>query len=180
MKKFLAILMCLTMVMSLVACSSGDAEETTTEAPATESATVAESAPAESEAAADNSALGALKTKMVSEFGIKDPINLDNGKLLDQYGITEDTIASQSSMIVMTGVFPAEIIMVEAVDEAAAKDIEAKLQSRLDGLKQQSQSYDAESYAIASACEVEVEGNYVALFFSEHNEGMVSMFNEAF
>ena len=36
MKKFLAILMCLTMVMSLVACSSGDAEETTTEAPATE------------------------------------------------------------------------------------------------------------------------------------------------
>jgi hypothetical protein len=83
-------------------------------------------------------------------------------------------------MIVMTGVFPAEIIMVEAVDEAAAKDIEAKLQSRLDGLKQQSQSYDAESYAIASACEVEVEGNYVALFFSEHNEGMVSMFNEAF
>ena len=54
MKKFLAILMCLTMVMSLVACSSGDAEETTTEAPATESATVTESAPAESEAAADN------------------------------------------------------------------------------------------------------------------------------
>lgn len=180
MKKLLAILMCLTMVMSLVACSSsGDAEETTTTAPV-ESAEVTESTAAETEAAADNSPLGALKAKMITEFGITDPINLDNGKLLDQYGITEDTIASQSSMIVQTGVFPAEIIMVEAVDEAAAKDIEAKLQARLDGLKQQSQSYDADSYAIASACEVEVEGNYVALFFSEHNEGMVEMFNEAF
>jgi hypothetical protein len=117
---------------------------------------------------------------MVAEFGLKDPIVLDNGRLLDQYGITEDTIASQSSIIVLTGVFPAEIIMVEATDEAAAKDIEAKLQARLDNLKQQSQSYDADSYAIASACEVETEGNYVALFFSEHNEAMVEMFNENF
>ncbi len=178
MKKFLAILMCIVMVMTLVACSQSKEEETT--AAPVETTTAAEGTSAEAQAPAAATELGALKDKMIAEFGIKDPIELDNGKLLDQYGITEDTIASQSSFIVMTGVFPAEIIMVEAVDEAAAKDIEAKLQTRLDSLKQQSQSYDADSYAIASACEVETEDNYVALFFSEHNEGMVEMFEEKF
>ena len=177
MKKLLAILMCITMVMSLVACSQGTEEETTAAPVDTTAAAEDTSAEAQTPAATE---LDALKDKMIAEFGIADPINLDNGKLLDQYGITEDTIASQSSMIVMTGVFPAEIIMVEAVDEAAAKDIEAKLQARLDSLKQQSQSYDADSYAIASSCEVETEGNYVALFFSEHNEGMVEMFEAKF
>lgn len=178
MKKLLAILMCIAMVMSLVACSSGEAEETT--AAPVETTAAGESAAPVTEPAADTSALGALKDEMIAQFGITDPINLDNGKLLDQYGITEDTFASQCSFIVMTGVFPAEIVMVEAVDEAAAKDIEAKLQARLDSLKQQSQSYDAESYEIASACEVETEDNYVALFFSEHNEGMVEMFEAKF
>ncbi len=178
MKKFFAILMCITMVMSLVACSQSTEEETTA-APVDTTAATADTS-VEAQAPATATELGALKDKMIAEFGIKDPIDLDNSKLLDQYGITEDTIASQSSFIVMTGVFPAEIIMVEAVDEAAAKDIEAKLQARLDSLKQQSQSYDAESFAIASACEVETEDNYVALFFSEHNEGMVELFEEKF
>ncbi len=177
MKKFFAVIMCILMVMSLVACSQSTEEETT--APTVE--TTAESGADSTNApAVEGTGLEALKNKMVAEFDLKDPIVLDNSKLLDQYGITEDTIASQSSFIVLTGVFPAEIIMVEAVDEAAAKDVEAKLQSRLDNLKQQSQSYDADSYAIASACEVETEGNYVALFFSEHNEAMVDMFDENF
>ena len=173
MKKFFAVIMCILMVMSLAACSQSTEEETT--APpveTTQSGAGSTNAPA---------VVGTgLKNKMVAEFDLKDPIVLDNSKLLDQYGITEDTIASQSSFIVLTGVFPAEIIMIEAVNEAAAKDVEAKLQSRLDNLKQQSQSYDADSYAIASACEVETEGNYVALFFSEHNEAMVDMFEENF
>ncbi len=178
MKKLLAIVMCIVMVMSLVACSQSTEEETTT-TPVETTAAQADTS-AQVQTPADTTELGALKDKMIAEFGIKDPIVLDNSKLLDQYGITEDTIASQSSFIVMTGVFPAEIIMVEAVDEAAAKDVEAKLQARLDSLKQQSQSYDADSYAIASACEVETEGNYVALFFSEHNESMVELFEEKF
>ncbi|MBO5896321.1 MAG: DUF4358 domain-containing protein [Clostridia bacterium] len=177
MKKLIAILMCILMVASLVACSSAKTDETT--APTEEATTQAENNATEAPVV-EGTGLEALKNKMVAEFGLKDPIVLDNGRLLDQYGITEDTIASQSSIIVLTGVFPAEIIMVEATDEAAAKDIEAKLQARLDNLKQQSQSYDADSYAIASACEVEAEGNYVALFFSEHNEAMVEMFNENF
>lgn len=177
MKKLIAILMCILMVASLVACSSAKTDETT--APTEEATTQAENNATEAPVV-EGTGLEALKNKMVAEFGLKDPIVLDNGRLLDQYGITEDTIASQSSIIVLTGVFPAEIIMVEATDEAAAKDIEAKLQARLDNLKQQSQSYDADSYAIASACEVETEGNYVALFFSEHNEAMVEMFNENF
>ncbi len=177
MKKITAILLCVIMAVTLAACSSQDVEETTVP---TESVQATEGAPADTESADGQATLESVKDEMIAEFGIKDPIPLNNGKLLDQYGITEETIASQSSFIVMTGVFPAEIIMVEAVDENAAADIQAKLQTRLDNLKVQSQSYDADSYAIASACEVEAEGNYVALFFSEHNEGMVEIFNEHF
>ncbi|MBR5442311.1 MAG: DUF4358 domain-containing protein [Clostridia bacterium] len=177
MKKFIAILMCILMVASLVACSSAKTDETT--APAEQVTAQAENGATEAPVV-EGTGLEALKNKMVAELGLQDPIVLDNGRLLEQYGITEDTIASQSSIIVLTGVFPSEIIMVEAVDAAAAKDIAAKLQARLDNLKQQSQSYDADSYAIASACEVETEGNYVALFFSEHNEAMVKMFEAEF
>lgn len=177
MKKLIAIFLCIIMVISLLACSSKTVEETTVPNE-TEQTTEGASVGSESADAAVN--LEAVKDEMIAEFGIKDPISLNNSKLLDQYGITEETIASQCSFIVMTGVFPAEIVMVEAVDENAAADIRAKLQSRLDNLKVQSQSYDADSYAIATACEVETEGNYVALFFSEHNEGMVEIFNEHF
>lgn len=177
MKKLFAVLMCVLMVISLAACSQSKGEETT--APSVDASADASEA-VTAAPVVEGKGLEALKNKMVAELDLKDPIILDNGRLLEQYGITEDTIASQSSFIVLTGVFPAEIIMVEAVDEAAAKDVEAKLQSRLDNLKQQSQSYDADSYAIASACEVETEGNFVALFFSEHNEAMVEMFNESF
>ena len=160
-KKITAILMVAVMILSFASCgSAGDSGEKT-EAPK----------------AVD---LTALKAEMITQFNIESPIELDNDKLLNQYGITAETVKASGSFIALTGIFPAEIVMIEAVDEAAAKDIAGKLQTRLDDLKVQSQSYDAESYAIAQNCSVLTNGNYVAMFFSEHGADMEALYNSKF
>ena len=160
-KKITAILLVAMMILSFASCGgAGDSGEKT-EAPK----------------AID---LQAVKAEMVTQFNIESPIDLDNDKLLNQYGIAAETVASSGSFIVRTAIFPAEIVMIEAVDENAAKEIAGKLQTRLDDLKVQSQSYDAESYAIAQGCSVLTNGKYVAMFFSEHGAEMEKLYNSKF
>lgn len=160
-KKITAILMVAIMILSFASCGgAGDSGEKT-EAPKTVD-------------------LVAIKNEMITQLNIESPIDLDNDKLLNQYGITAETVKSSGSFIVLTGIFPAEIVMIEAVDENAAKEIQGKLQTRLDDLKAQSQSYDAESYSIAQSCSVYINGNYVAMFFSEHGAQMENIYLKYF
>ena len=160
-KKITAILMVAIMILSFASCGGAGDSADKTEAPKTID-------------------LGAIKSEMITQFNIELPIELDNDKLLNQYGIAAQTVKASGSFIVLTGIFPAEIVMIEAVDEAAAKEIAGKLQTRLDDLKIQSQSYDAESYAIAQGCSVLTNGNYVAMFFSEHGAEMETLYNSKF
>lgn len=160
-KKITAVLMVAVMILSFAACSGAGDNGEKTDAPKTVDLT-------------------ALKTEMVTQFKIDSPIDLDNDKLLNQYGIAAESVKASGSFIVLTGIFPAEIVMIEAVDENAAKEITDKLQKRLDDLKVQSQSYDPESYAIAQACSVLTNGNYVAMFFSEHGAEMEALYNSKF
>ncbi|MBO5065679.1 MAG: DUF4358 domain-containing protein [Clostridia bacterium] len=160
-KKITAILMVAIMILSFASCGgAGDSGEKA-EAPKTID-------------------LQAIKAEMITQFNIDSPIDLDNDKLLNQYGITAESVKSSGSFIVLTGIFPAEIVMIEAVDENAAKEIKDKLQARLDDLKVQSQSYDAESYSIAQNCSIFTNGNYVAMFFSEHGAEMENLYLKYF
>lgn len=79
----------------------------------------------------------------------------------------------------MDGVFPDEIVMIKATDADAAKRIEEKLNKRLEEVKVQSESYDAENYALAQECKVIKEGNYVALFLSAKHADMEKIFQDA-
>lgn len=124
--------------------------------------------------------LQAVKTDILTQLSITDPIELSDDKLLSLYGIPADSMASQACFLVTSDIFPAEILMIEAVDANAADDIAVKLQMRLDSLKVQSQSYDAESYAIAQACTVLADGMYVAMFFSEYGAEMEAIYNSYF
>lgn len=181
MKKLLAVLMILTMVLSLVACGSSEEPETTAE----EQNVVTEAAEENAETKAkpqSNGPVDVVKVKddMLAKFEIADAIELNEDLLLNQYGITAEQVLAQGSFIVSTGLFPAEIVMVEAVDEAAAEQVAEKLNTRLDSLKAQSKSYDPESYEIAQACQVLTEGNYVAMFFSEDGAEMEELYNSYF
>ncbi len=153
LKKTMALLLCLMLVFSFAACG--------------------QDTPAEVD-------LAAVKAKLYSDIPVTEPIELSADRLTSLYGIAADSVAQNESFLVMSDIFPAEIIMIKAVDTAAANDVAAKLQTRLDNLKVQSQSYDAESYAIAQACTVMQDGVYVAMFFSEDGAAMETIYKSYF
>ena len=124
--------------------------------------------------------LQAVKTDMQTQLSIANATDLPVDTLLSLYGITAESVADSASFMILSDVFPAECIMIKATDTTAAADVAAKLQTRLDSLKVQSQNYDPESYAIAQACTVLVNDVYVAMFFSEYGAQMETIYNSYF
>lgn len=118
-----------------------------------------------------------VKETIISELSITDARSLDSTRLLDLYGIKEENITASACFVTMNAIFPDEVIMVNAVNKDKAQEIAEMLQTHLDAVKVQSQSYDAENYAIAQKCEVMTEGLTVALFLSPDQEAMVEIFN---
>ncbi len=118
-----------------------------------------------------------VKETIISELSITDARSLDSSRLLDLYGIKEEDVTASACFVTMNAIFPDEVIMVNAVNKDKAQEIAEMLQTHLDAVKVQSQSYDAENYAIAQKCEVMTEGLTVALFLSPDQEAMVEIFN---
>lgn len=123
--------------------------------------------------------LTAIKGSILSQLEIADAMNLPAERLLDLYGIEAAQIKTSACFITMGGAFPDEIVMVEAVDAAAAKTVSQKLEARLADVKNQAQNYDAESYALLEKCKVTTTGTYVTLFISAKSEAMQSIFDNA-
>lgn len=150
MKRLICAVLLIAMMFSLVACGSDSYREID---------------------------IKAVKEQIISELSIEGALDLASERLLALYGIEEADIAESACFVTMGGVFPDEIVMIKATDEAAADRIEAKLNTRLDEIKIQSQSYDPENYAIAQECKVLREGNVVALFMSAKHADMEAIFN---
>lgn len=121
----------------------------------------------------------AVKEQIISQLNIEGAMDLASERLLALYGIEAADIASSACYVTMDGVFPDEIVMIEAVDADAAKRVEEKLQTRLEEIKVQSQSYDPENYAVAQECKVLKEGNVVALFMSPKHAEMEEIFTSS-
>lgn len=121
--------------------------------------------------------LSTVKTKIVEDLKIDGAMDIASDKLMDLYGISQDKIKQSACFVTMAGVFPDEVIMLEATDASAASDIEGKLNNRLSEVKNQSKSYDAENYALAQKCAVQKDGNYICLFLSAKYEQMQNIYN---
>lgn len=121
--------------------------------------------------------IAAIKEQIVTELAVEGAMDIPTERLLDLYGIEAEAVKSSACFVTMGGAFPDEIIMVEAVDSAAAKEIAQKLESRLADVSNQAQNYDAESYAQFQKCKVQTDGVYVALFISAQAEQMQKLFN---
>lgn len=174
-------LMALTMMLTLTACGGDEPEEpadttqTETVEPGTESEETTE--PVEPAAGAD---LAAVMAQMISDAGITDYIDVPAENLSNVYGIDGAQVVNAAAFNAMTGgAFPEEVVMVQAVDEAAAADIAAKLSNRLTSIADQAASYDPASLELAENCDVVTSGVYVGLFFSNHYDAMVSAFQSA-
>ena len=183
MKRVFALLMALlalTMMLTLTACGGDEPEET----PAPEQTETVEPG-AEEGADAETGAtvevdLAGLMAQMISDAGITDYIEVPAENLSNVYGIDTAQVVNAAAFNAMTGgAFPEEVVMVQAVDEAAAADIAAKLEGRLSSIADQAASYDPASLELAENCDVIVSGVYVGLFFSNHYDAMVSAFQSA-
>lgn len=121
--------------------------------------------------------ISAVKEQIISELGITDAMDLPGDRLLNLYGIETADIKLSASFVTMGGVFPDEVVMVEAVDSAAADRVEEKLGARLDEVLVQAQSYSPEDYAVAKECKVQRVGDTVAVFISKDHARMEEIFN---
>ena len=151
MKKILAFALCLLTALCLTAC--GGTEEAT------------EPDAGNNSVSADVD-LAACLEQIKADCALTDARNINTDMLFDTYGIAAEQYAQAACCMVPTGVFPAEVLMFEAVDADAASAIAAKLELRLQEVKNQSQSYDAENYALAQQCAVRTDGLVVSLFIS--------------
>ena len=120
--------------------------------------------------------LAAVRTAIVDQLGLTDPLNLDTDALNNLYGIDPSLVAQSASFTVAAGTFPDEVIMVEAVSDEAVASIQEKLQSRLDEVLVQSQNYDAENYKAAQSCQVRVNGRFVSLILSPKQADIAAIY----
>ncbi len=110
--------------------------------------------------------LAVVLEQIKTDCALSESRSINADSLFDIYGISADLYKQAACCMVPTGVFPAEVLMFEAVDANALGNITDKLSLRLQEVKNQSQSYDAENYALAQQCAVKTAGNIVVLFIS--------------
>ncbi|MBQ7341448.1 MAG: DUF4358 domain-containing protein [Oscillospiraceae bacterium] len=122
--------------------------------------------------------IAAIKEQIITDLAIEGAMDIPSERLLDLYGIDAASVKTSACFITMGGAFPDEIVMVEAVDTAAAKEIVQKLETRLADVTNQAQNYDAESFALFQKCKVQSSGVYVALFISAKATEMQKLFDQ--
>lgn len=186
MKKYLIFMLVFALLATFAACSQqvdDDAQENSapvstldesnTEEVATETeASEDEEQEVEDAHEEDSLSLEAVRTSLIEQLSVSDPFLLGTEALLDLYGITSDMVKQSASFVTMSGTFPDEVILVEAVDEDSADAVQDLLQNRLNEVMVQSETYDAENYAAAQACQVWRNGAFVALVLSPNQQAI--------
>lgn len=94
-----------------------------------------------------------------------DMMTLTADDLIDYYGIESSDVVSCAVSQDMCGYLD-EIIMIEAVDETAAANIETALNDYLEYKKEEMRTYLPEQYEVLNNCSVNVNGLFVSLFIS--------------
>ncbi len=145
------------------------------EAPVSEEKPEAKPAEEEKSSAAVN--LESVKNAIITIVGIQDPLDVPTSRLSSLYGIESSLVKQSACFVTIEGAFPDEIVMIEAVDEAAANSIKALLDNRLEEVKEQSKSYDAENYALAQQCSVDKKGCFVTMFLTPQHANMKVIYN---
>ncbi|MGN0464543.1 MAG: DUF4358 domain-containing protein [Acutalibacteraceae bacterium] len=177
MKKILCALISALMLISLCACGNKTDNGESTKAP--DSSTSEPTSSSEPASSAKDIDLSEIKERIIKEVNVEEPMSITTEKLNELYGIEADDVAQSACFVTSNGTFPEEAIMIKAKDSAAKQRIADLLNTRIEDVKVQSESYDADNYAIAQKCKVIRQGDYIAMFISASHEKMESIFSEA-
>ena len=122
--------------------------------------------------------LPTLMTELTSTAAIDDPLILGESDMLDFYGIEAAQMKQFSAQQCSNGISAQEIVLVEAVDEAAASAIQEQLEKRLSSRMAESKDYLPDEYEIISGCEVVRDGLYVRLIIHAEEDALVDLYNK--
>lgn len=157
MKKFVSLFVCILLALSLCACGDNAQKEVV---------------------------LSQVLESINSEFSISAdemlPIE-DTDTLELYYGILPDDVkqfAVETTLNSATDI--TEIILVEAVDDAAAERVYEALNLRYNSQRDLCASYSSELLAVINQCSIQRNGNYVCLIISDDFDNMLAHYNSFF
>ena len=93
----------------------------------------------------------------------------DTASLNRYYQIEEAGVKQFAAELTSSGSNYNEVVLIEAVDSAAAESIKAKLDERLRSQLSNAKSYDAEQVSMIEGCSVKVNGNFVYLIVGDQH-----------
>lgn len=124
--------------------------------------------------------------KEVKLSDVMDKINteykLDLKKVDDlnkYYQVNNDDVKQFAAEINSDTNAPVEVILVEAKDKDSAANVEKVLQARLTSVINMYGSYTPEKKAMAQACKVTNENNFVTLIIADDADKILQTFNES-
>lgn len=121
-----------------------------------------------------------VMSALLEKAPIEGSIQLTEDDMLNFYGIEGDKMEAFAADLAADGITAKEIVLVKAKDEDSAKDVETKLQNRLEARRNEFNNYLPDQYAIVEKSEVKRDGVYVRLIISPQQEELVELYNSYF
>ena len=116
-----------------------------------------------------------------SQFGITGLTVIEDASKLNRYYMIEEDKVEQfaAEFSAESSVFT-EVVLIKAVDEAAASEIATLLNNHLQSRMSEAKSYNPESVAMLEGCSVETNGVYVSLIIGENVAEMKAVYDSYF
>ncbi len=160
MKKIIALLLCLLMVLSLTACgdnSEGASDDNT-----------------------NNVTVDVQKIYNDCIALMNEMVPLDADMMLDFCGIKAEDCVKAFVAISSDGLLTDEIWVIEVVDDAAAKRILDNTDKRLEAKAEESITYSPVQYAVVQKAQVIRKGNYIAMLVAPNVDELKAVVDTAF
>ena len=119
-------------------------------------------------------------TKIESTGILPQMTNVGQDDIENLYGINPSDMKQYVMKISVEGTLADEVILIEVKDSAKVKEIEGKLQTRLDNKAEEALGYSPEQYAIIMKCHVDTRGNYVSMIVSPESPKLIEIYEENF
>ena len=106
-------------------------------------------------------------------------MTLSQDDLLDMYGIAAADVKQFAGAVNTTGIKCDEIVLVEAVDSAAAGRVKEALDNRYQQKLNEMDGYLPDEYAIVKECSVTASGNFVAMIVGQNAQELTKIYEAA-
>lgn len=123
--------------------------------------------------------LGDVLTSINSTYNLSLKTLESKDDLKKYYSINPDSVKQFAAEIDSNNNAPVEIVLVEAVDDSAATEIEKVLAGRYNSIISQYASYTPDKLEMVKNCKVSKDGNYVSLIVAENGPEILKTFQDS-